>query len=154
MLDRLGIRLLHNESAAIVPPGGGPELYVVGVASHWARHDDVAKALAGVPTGAPRVVLMHHPDSFEDLPAGSAPLAVAGHTHGGQIRLPGTPEWSWIGFMREDEVHADGWIPDYGAAGNRLYVNRGIGFSLVPVRINAPPEVTVFTLTRGEGQPD
>lgn len=90
--------------------------------------------------------MMHNPDTFGRLPPSSAPLAVAGHTHGGQIRIPFTPEWSWITFKSEDEVHADGWIDDYGAPGNRLYVNRGIGFSVVPIRINAPPEITMFTL--------
>jgi predicted MPP superfamily phosphohydrolase len=47
-------------------------------------------------------------------------------------------------------VHADGWIRDrgFGAPGNTLYVNRGIGFSDVPIRINCPPELTLFTLRR------
>ena len=63
------------------------------------------------------------------------------------IRLPFTPEWSWITFRLEDEVHADGWIDGYGAPGNRLYVNRGIGFSVLPIRINCPPEITMFTLS-------
>ena len=89
--------------------------------------------------------MMHNPNSFEAFPAGSAPLAVAGHTHGGQVRLPGTPEWSWLTFVKEDEVHADGWIDGYGSPHNRLYVNRGIGFSGVPLRINCMPEVSLFT---------
>ena len=50
-------------------------------------------------------------------------------------------------FAVDDEVHADGWISDYGAPGNRLYVNRGIGFSVLPLRLNCPPELTWFTLT-------
>ena len=89
---------------------------------------------------------MHNPDSFEPLPSGTAPLAMAGHTHGGQVRLPFLPEWSWMTFAKEDEVHADGWIDGYGQPGNRLYVNRGIGFSIIPIRINCPPEITLFTL--------
>ena len=43
----------------------------------------------------------------------------------------------------------EGWISHYGQPGNRLYVNRGIGFSVVPARIHAAPELTVFTLTVG-----
>ena len=92
---------------------------------------------------------MHHPDSFAEIPAGAAPLAVAGHTHGGQVRIPLMPQWSWLTFVKEDEVHADGWIDGYGAEGNRLYVNRGIGFSVVPLRINCPPELTRFVLEHG-----
>ncbi len=79
---------------------------------------------------------------------GAAPLAIAAHTHGGQVRIPGLPAWTWINFFREEEVHADGWIDSFGAPGNHLYVNRGIGFSYVPIRINCPPEVTMFTLSR------
>lgn len=137
----------HARSAETVPRGDATRLWVVGIGSRYAGHDRADEALSGVPADAPRIVLMHHPDSFERIPAGAAPLAVAGHTHGGQIALPGLPGWSWIGLGSEDEVHADGWIQEgYGAPGNRLYVNRGIGFSLVPVRINAPPELTYFVL--------
>lgn len=96
------------------------------------------------------MVLLHHPDSFERLPAGTAPLALAGHTHGGQFRVPFTPEWTWMTFAEEDEVHPDGWIPDFGASGNRLYVNRGIGFSTLPLRLNCPPEITYVLLRRPE----
>ncbi|MFH7029531.1 MAG: hypothetical protein ACHBN1_30130 [Heteroscytonema crispum UTEX LB 1556] len=119
---------------------------MVGIGSHWAKEDKPEVALAQVPNGAPRFVMMHHPDSFAAFPANTAPVAVAGHTHGGQIRLPFTPEWSWLSFTQEDEVDVDGWIDNYGAPGNRLYVNRGIGFSIIPIRINCPPEVTLFTL--------
>ena len=69
-------------------------LYMVGIGSHYANHDAPAVALAQVPEQAPRIVMMHNPDSFSVLPAGTAPLMVAGHTHGGQIRLPFTSEWS------------------------------------------------------------
>ncbi|MFB6373642.1 MAG: metallophosphoesterase, partial [Bradymonadaceae bacterium] len=103
--------------------------------------------------GAHRFVTMHHPDTFAKFPAGTAPVTLAGHTHGGQIQLPGLPRWSWIALSKKDEVHADGWIPDYGKAGNDLYVNRGIGMSVVPMRINCVPEMTVMTL-QDEPQPE
>lgn len=154
-LEGIGVEVLQNEAVALAaptPPDATPDaavdaaLHLVGVGSYEAGNDDVAAALAGVPAGAPRVVMMHHPTSFEALPAGAAPFAVAGHTHGGQFRIPFTPQWSWMTFTEDEAVHADGWIPDYGAAGNRLYVNRGIGFSVVPLRLNCPPELTLFTL--------
>lgn len=148
-LERAGIRVLHNQAVPLAPPGGvGTPLYVVGVGSRWAGEDRPAEALRGVPAGAPRVVLMHNPDSFQAIPAGMAPLAVSGHTHGGQVALPFLPAWSWLAITTRDEVHADGWAKGYGAPGNRLYVNRGIGFSTVAIRINAPPELTLFTLRR------
>ncbi len=159
-LEAIGIVVLDNASQEVVPSPGGERreagdrpLYVVGIGPRWPGRDDVGKALAGVPEDAARVVFMHNPDTFAAIPASAAPLAVAAHTHGGQIRVPGLPDWSWLTFVAEDEVHADGWIADYGAPGNRLYVNRGIGMSEVPLRINCPPELTIFRLTAGEAAP-
>ena len=146
-LEDAGITVLQNEAAPLpTQTTGSPPLYIVGVGAHVAAEDRPEAALAGVPADAPRIVLMHHPESFKAFPADTAPLAVAGHTHGGQFRLPFTPSWTWMSYTREDEVHADGFIQNYGAAGNRLYINRGIGFSVVPLRLNAPPELTLFTL--------
>ncbi|MDF1501332.1 metallophosphoesterase [Roseisolibacter sp. H3M3-2] len=152
-LEQAGVRVLRNEAVPLEAPGapeaGAGALYLVGVGSHWAGEDDPAAALAQVPRGASSVVLMHNPASFTRLSAGAAPVALAAHTHGGQIRLPFTPDWSWLTFVKEDAVHADGWSDaTFGAAGNRLYVNRGIGFSDVPIRINCPPELTLLTLRR------
>ena len=156
-LEDAGIHVLRNEAIVLPEPGskpgdnaGGtaPRLHLVGIGSHMAQRDNAAAAFAGVPDGAPRLVFMHNPATFEKLPSGTAPLALAGHTHGGQFRIPFLPQWSIWSFMRQKELHMDGWVPNYGAAGNRLYVNRGIGFSAFPVRINCPPELTLFTLRR------
>ncbi|HEU4455672.1 MAG TPA: phosphatase PAP2 family protein [Longimicrobium sp.] len=147
-LAAAGVRVLDNEAVALAAPGGGAPLYVVGIGSRWASRDRPAAALAGVPPGAARVVVMHNPDSFGAIPAGRAPLAVAGHTHGGQVALPFLEGWSWLALTQPDRVHADGWARGAGAAGNRLYVNRGIGFSSAPVRINCAPELTLLTLRR------
>ncbi len=78
---------------------------------------------------------MHEPDSFGAFPANAAPLALAGHTHGGQIRVPFTEDWSWMALATDEKVHADGWIDGFGQTGNR-----GIGFSSFPVRINCRPD--------------
>ncbi len=148
-----GVEMLHNEAVALEPPGDadstGPSLHLVGIGSRSVDMAHPERALAQVPDDAPRLVIMHHPDTFARLPAQSAPLALAGHTHGGQIRLPGLPHWSWLTYGKPDTVHADGFIPDYGAAGNQLYVNRGIGMSLIPLRINCMPEMTLITLQPG-----
>lgn len=148
-LEGIGIRVLTNRVATLADPAGGPPLYLAGIGSTWAGDADPVRAVASVPAGAPRIVFMHNPHAFPRLPAGAAPLAIAGHTHGGQIRLPGRPHWSWISMVRDEHVVADGWISAaYGQPGNRLYVNRGLGFSTVPIRINCRPELTVFTLRR------
>lgn len=153
-LEAAGVRVLHNEAVALPPPDGdaqaAPPLYLVGIGPHEPDEDNPEAALAEVPGGAARIMMMHNPKTFETLPASVAPLAVAGHTHGGQIRVPFTPEWTWLDFAWGENVHADGWIDGYGAPGNQLYVNRGIGFSKIPLRINCPPELTLFTLRAAE----
>ncbi len=148
-LEKVGVKVLQNQAVKIDSPivqGGNQPLYLVGVGAYIANNSDVDKALSEVPDNSPRVVMMHNPASFAAFPPQTAPLAVAGHTHGGQIRLPFTPQWSWISLVKGEEVYGDGWIKNYGEPGNKLYVNRGIGFSDVPIRINCPPEVTLFTL--------
>ncbi len=151
-----GVQMLNNEAVRLALPrnrnqtvgrtGEELPLYLVGIGAHWAKEDKPTFAVAQVPRGAARLVFMHNPDSFKPLPSSTAPLAMAAHTHGGQVRIPFLPEGSWMTFAKEDEVHADAWISGYGQPGNKLYVNRGIGFSIIPIRINCPPEITFFTL--------
>lgn len=150
-LERAGIQVLQNEAVPLADPVGSraDPLYLVGIGPHVASEDRVQAALGGLPQTAPRLALMHHPESFKAFPESAAPFAVAGHTHGGQFRIPFTPARTWMSYAREDEVHADGWIQGYGNPSNNLYVNRGIGFSVVPLRLNCPPELTLFTLIRG-----
>lgn len=152
-LQALGVHVLENESVRIDHGGGaagGGPLYIVGIGDVWAGHSDPIAAVADVPAGAPRIVFMHNPESFDDLPAGTAPLAVAAHTHGGQISLPFLPHWTWMSLVNHEPLEPHGWASDeVEPPGNRLYVNIGIGFSDVPVRINATPELTFFRLIPG-----
>jgi uncharacterized protein len=160
-LEGIGVVVLKNEAIPLPPPTAGDgatsgaapgrPLHLVGIGAHLPGEDRPVDAVGRVPAGAPRLVLMHNPASFAPLPAGSAPLAMAGHTHGGQIRVPFTPSWSWMSLVEPGEIHAAGSIEGYGQPGNRLYVNRGIGFSVVPIRLFCPPELTVFTLRGSAG---
>lgn len=160
-LESLGIRVLQN--AAIVLPNASQlsereRLYLVGIGAYLAKQSQPLQAIAQVPDSAARFVLMHNPASFADLPSDTAPVAVAGHTHGGQIRIPFLPDWSWMTLVgvkpswswlsqiKGDIIKVSGWIPGYGNSGNRLYINRGIGFSHLPIRFNCRPELTIFTL--------
>lgn len=152
-LEGAGVRVLRNQAVPLFHPYAGASgpagllgaraLYVVGIGSYYAGKDDPVAALADVPFDAPRIVLMHHPQSFRKISAWSAPLAIAGHRHGGQFRIPLVGK----SLLRLMGKPGDGWAPDdFGAPGNRLYINRGIGMSVVPIRLNAPPELTFFTL--------
>lgn len=151
-LDSAGIRMMDNRSFAMQPSvadsADSTRLYVVGVGERWARNDHPDVALSRVPAGAPRIVFMHNPDSFAHIPSGEAPIAVASHTHGMQIGVPFLSDWYWRHVESDEGSGVEGWITHYGESGNRLYINRGIGFSMLPIRVHAVPELTVFTLSR------
>jgi hypothetical protein len=154
-LDSAGVRMMDNRSFAMpssaADSADSSRLYIVGVGEKWARSDHPDRALAKVPVGAPRIVFMHDPDSFARIPAGEAPIAVAAHTHAMQFDIPFLSDFYWYHFETDaGATGVDGWLKHYGEPGNKLYVNRGVGFSALPIRINAVPQLTVFTLTRGK----
>lgn len=150
-LGEAGAEVLRDGARRLPPPTGeSPEtdLWVVGLDGAGGRRTGPAVAFAGVPDDAPRVVLVHDPTAFPSLPAGSAPLTLAGHTRCGQIGVPGLPRWSRLGLSAEEEQVADGWSPaGYGAPGNRLFVTCGLGLGAVPIRLSAPPQVVFVRLT-------
>jgi hypothetical protein len=145
-LESIGIEVLENESVALSK--GAETLHLVGVGSHWAGRDRPEKALEDVPPEAPRLVLTHNPVSWRVLPPHTAPASFAGHTHGGQLRIPFTDSHNWLDIAKQREVVADGWVRDESVrpSGNWIYVNRGIGFSNIPMRLLCNPELTVVTL--------
>ena len=95
-----------------------------------------------VPPGAPMILLSHTPDIFPDARELDIPLILAGHTQGGQIRLP------FFGALVTDtrlgRRYASGLFLEGRSA---LYVNRGVGTSRLPARLLCPPEAAVITLT-------
>ncbi|MFL5606244.1 MAG: metallophosphoesterase [Gemmatimonadaceae bacterium] len=151
-LDSAGIRMLDNKAIALYPAGADSTtanaLWLVGVGEKWAKNDHPDSALARLPVGAPRLVFMHDPDSFAHIPAEAAPVAVAAHTHGMQLGIPFVSDWMWRTYFSDEGSGVAGWIDGFGKPGNHLYINRGIGFSVLPARVGAPPELTVFTLSR------
>lgn len=150
-LDSAGIRTLDNRVAILIPPGvdstPANALYLVGVGDRWAMNDKPQIPLSQIPDSVPRIVFMHNPDSFAHIPAGQAPIAIAAHTHGMQLGIPFVSAWMWRTYFSDEGAPVAGWGHNYGEPGNHVYVNRGIGFSILPVRIGAPPELTVFTLS-------
>lgn len=158
-LEAAGINVLHNEVVELEAATGEEPLYLVAVGAHTAADDEPRVALGQLPDdSAPRLVMMHHPASFDECPPHSAPFAVAGHTHGGQIRLPLAPVLRYFTYVKELKVIVAGWIHSdgidgYGKEGNNLYVSRGVGCSVLPLRLFCSPEITIFTLTRGSAAP-
>lgn len=127
----------------------GAPLAVVGVGDHRTRRDDVLAALRGLPADGPApLVLAHGPRTADKLAAAGRPaLCFSGHTHGGQVNLPIlTP----LLLRTIQEPYARGL---YRVGPVQLYVNRGVGVSGIPFRLNAPAEVTLATLRRFEPRP-
>jgi predicted MPP superfamily phosphohydrolase len=89
------------------------------------------------------ILLSHNPDSFDRAAQLGIDLSLAGHTHGGQLALEFiSPE---IAPSRIVTPYVAGW---FERPGGQLYVNRGIGTIAAPMRVGAPPEITVFELLR------
>jgi predicted MPP superfamily phosphohydrolase len=148
-LDSAGVHMMDNKVAALRAPGDSTAiLYLVGIGEKWAHRDSLPGPLAKVPAGAPRLVFMHDPDSFHHIAAGEAPVAIAAHTHGMQLGIPVVSDWLWRHKFSDEGAGVGGWTDNYGEKGNRIYVNRGVGFSILPIRVLAPPELTVLTLFR------
>jgi predicted MPP superfamily phosphohydrolase len=104
---------------------------------------DAAAALRGA--DGVRIVLMHSPEGLLSLRGHSFDAAFCGHTHGGQVALPGgRPVWMPGGPLNRRYAHGMHELPDFGGA--TLIVSRGIGCSGIPVRVFARPEVHVCTL--------
>ncbi len=98
------------------------------------------RALAGsIVTAKPLIFVSHEPDFFQWLPK-RVDLMLAGHTHGGQIRLP------LLGGIRADPFTEGHWRGQFLEHGQTLIVSSGIGTSLIPVRVGVPPEIVEITL--------
>ena len=90
------------------------------------------------------ILLSHYPEAFDRAVELGIDLTLAGHTHGGQLSLEFVHRG--LSLSRLETPYVSGW---YEKLGGRLYVNRGIGTTGFPIRLGAPPEITVFELTRG-----
>ena len=133
-LHNAGIEVLENR---VVHAG---DVYLAGLADLRARRPDLPGALAGVPAGAPVVLLAHDPDVFPYVPDRIA-ITLSGHTHAGQVAIPVLRRFAIP--SRYGERYARGHIVEDG---RHLYVTSGLGTSGLPLRLLAPPEVVVLEL--------
>lgn len=101
--------------------------------------DDLEGTLLQVTDDAPVVMMAHEPDIFEKMPERVA-LTVCGHTHGGQVRIPGLPVYV---PSRYGSRYLHGHIVE---GGRNLIVSSGLGCSGIPVRLGVPPEIVIVEL--------
>lgn len=141
-LEEMGIKLLLNESVHIRQGQG--EIYLAGIDdAHYFQVDDISKAAKGICPEIPSILLSHTPAIYHQAADAGFDITFSGHTHGGQICLPGgipitldsdCPRFVGKGAWRHNNMQG--------------YTSVGAGTSVVNVRINCPPEITLHILSR------
>ena len=141
-MEAIGIRMLLNEAEPILR--GGARIHLAGIDdAHYFRVDNIEKAAEAIPHDECAILLSHTPEIYRQAAHAGFALLLAGHTHGGQICLPGSIP-----------ITLDSALPrSLGRGAWRYrdmvgYTSVGAGSSIVAVRINCPPEITLHRLVR------
>jgi uncharacterized protein len=140
---QVGVDLLINDTKTLHV--GGVPLALVGLDDVLLGKPDLEQARRGVAPGCAEIWVVHEPIFADTLSASASvrPLMLlAGHTHGGQIRIPFLPPVKPVGAGR----FLEGWYRDTIAP---LYVSRGVGTTEIPARFRCPAELPIFTLRAG-----
>lgn len=149
----VGIPLVDNARMFLTPDRrlvseAGEGLCLAGVGDLWTDRVDFERALHDVPPSMPRLLLSHNPDVAEDArlshPRHRVDLMLSGHTHGGQIRIPilGSP----VVPSRYGQKYAQGLVQGPSCP---VFISRGVGMTLLPLRLACPPEIAVIELAAG-----
>ena len=137
-----GITILDNENQKVFHQGD--YIYLIGVNDPWTGRDDLKKAMEKINEEKPKILLAHAGEIIDAAVEKNIDLVLVGHTHGGQVNIP------FLGRIIQP-------LSEYGlkytsglfkVANTYLYVNRGIGTSLFPIRFNSPPEITLIELQK------
>ena len=141
-LEDMDIRMLMNESLTLTR--GDAVVHLAGIDDpHYYRADNIEKASTAIPADAVSILLAHSPEVYRHAAYADFDLLLCGHTHGGQICLPGgyplmynanTPRALARGPWRYRQLQG--------------YTSLGSGVCVVDVRINCPPEITLHRLVR------
>ncbi len=142
VLTATGIPVLRNQSLPI--SYGNDELWIGGIDETLLGDDRPVETFAQIPEGAASIALWHEPEFAELAAAQGAFLQLSGHTHGGQIRVPGVGP---VGLP----IHGKRYVMGLNQVNDMLiYTARGVGVYRPPMRFNCPPEVTLITLVDPE----
>ncbi|HEX4824741.1 MAG TPA: metallophosphoesterase [Candidatus Polarisedimenticolaceae bacterium] len=142
LLESCGVRMLDNTAVALERDGA--RIALAGIDDWNVGAPDLPGALAEaarVAPGAPVILASHNPDAFFDAAARGVSLVLSGHTHGGQVRIPGRPVFVRMSRYRLDEGR-------YYKDAAQLIVSRGVGVSGIPLRLWCSPEVLLVTLRK------
>ena len=142
-LEAAGMRVLLNENTVI--ERDGQQLWFAGIDDpHFYRTHDFEAARRGIPQGACAILLSHSPTTYDEARHYGFNFMLSGHTHGGQICLPGG-----IALVRNGRCPPAQFAGAWTHHGLHGYTARGTGSCGVPARFNCPPEITVHILRSG-----
>jgi hypothetical protein len=113
------------------------------VDDRWWGADDLPAALRHVPAREAKILLCHNPVGVRQASEHGVDLVLSGHTHGGQVRLPVVG--SVYGRSKLGERFVEGWNR---LNGTQIYISRGIGKVLLPIRVGCPSEIALLRLRR------
>lgn len=141
LFEKSGFKVLNNQAEKISL--GADSFWLIGVDDPHSGFDELEKTMKGVASEDLKILLAHSPEIFQKLKKidQKVDLVLTGHTHGGQINIPGLVNLVLPlkydkkykrGLFREKEIY--------------LYVNRGVGTTVLPLRFNAFPEITLIKL--------
>lgn len=141
-LEKIGMQMLVNESTTIIQEGH--RIYLAGIDdSHFYKTQNLEKTAEFIPYDGVSILLSHSPDIYKHAAHADFDILLCGHTHGGQICLPGgipvflnsrSPRKFAKGAWRYKRLHG--------------YTSRGTGSSILPARLNCPPELTLHQLLK------
>jgi predicted MPP superfamily phosphohydrolase len=141
-LEEMGVRILLNECDSI--SRGDAAIYLAGIDdAHYYRVDNIEKAASEIPDDVFSILLSHTPEVYRQAAHAGFDLFLSGHTHGGQICLPGSIPIT-LSSVLPRQMGSGAW--NYGDMIG--YTSVGVGCAIVPVRINCLPEITLHHLQR------
>ncbi len=142
-LNACGIEMLINDHVCLEK--GGDRVYVAGMDDgHYYHADDLERADEGIPKDVFKIMLCHSPEKYQEVAQKGYSFYLAGHTHGGQICLPGDIVLVSSATVPRRMIKGQWRYGDMAG-----YTSKGVGTSGVRARFFCPPEITLITLKRG-----
>jgi uncharacterized protein len=140
-LEKARIEVLRNTSRRI--DYKGDSLWIAGVDEYSYGQSNIPKALLGIPSSQPKILLAHNPEIISLAAHHQVDFVLSGHTHGGQVKIP------YLGPLNSMTQPHQGFLEGFVRNGTtQMYISRGLGKVVVPLRIFCPPEIPVFHLQK------
>ena len=139
-----GIEILSNENKRIFI--NNEFIYLIGVDDPRTNRDNLEKAMREIQEDRPKILLAHSPDIISEAAGRRIDLVLVGDTQGGQVNIPFLDRF--LRYLKPLTEYGRKYISGlFKIDSTYLYVNRGVGTSMLPIRFNCPPEITLIELT-------